>query len=133
MNYLEKNVLCANEAIQLQPVKSPALLILRWVWGVLGCWLLLIPTIKAISATIEYKTTEYLVTEKRIMEKYGWIATHTDELSLDKIENITVDYTFFGKILNYGTLRFQCATFNNITFANVKDAEALKKKINELL
>ena len=67
------------------------------------------------------------------MEKYGWLSTHTDELALNKISNITVDYTFWGKIFNYGTVTFQCATHNNVTFSAIKDAETFKKKINELL
>ena len=133
MGYLEDNVVGKNETVKLVPVKSAAKLVLRWIWGVLGIWLLLIPTIKAIIATVRYKTTEFLVTDKRVMEKYGWLSTHTDEMALGKLENITVDYTFWGRMFNYGTVRFQGANHNNITFHDVKDAELIKRKINEML
>ncbi len=133
MGYLEKNVVSPNETIKLKPQKNPVFLVFRWIWGVLGCWLLLIPTIKAIKATIEYKTTEYLVTDKKVMEKYGWVSTHTDEMPLEKIENIVVNYTFWGKILNYGTVTFQGTNRNNINFRYIKDAESVKREMNSLL
>ncbi len=132
MSYLKENVIGSNEVVKIEPMKNPIFLILRWIWGVLGCWLLLIPTVKAIIATIQYCSTEYLVTDKRVMEKYGWIATHTDEMNLNKIENITVTYTFFGKLFNFGTLCIQGASRNNIVFTHIKNAENVKKQINEL-
>ena len=132
-SYLKKKVVGINESIKV-PVKiNPIIVVLKWIWGVLGCWLLLIPTIQAISATVKFKTTEFLVTDKRVMEKYGWLSTHTDEMPLGKIENITVDYTFWGKILNYGTITFQGANRNNVKFTWVKDAESIKKRINEMI
>ncbi len=133
MGYLENNVVGNNEVVKIVPVKSTAKLVCRWIWGILGCWLLLIPTIQAISATIKYKTTEFLITDKRVMEKYGWLSTHTDELSLVKLENITVDYTFWGRIFNYGTVTFQGANHNNVTFRDVKDAESIKREINQMM
>ena len=133
MGYLEQNVLGKSEVVKIRPVKNSLSLTFRWIWGILGCWLLLIPTIQAIKATVKFKTTEFLVTDKRVMEKYGWLSTHTDEIQLGKIENITVTYSFWGKLLNYGTVNFQGANRNNVTFTWVKDAESIKKQINEIL
>ncbi len=133
MSYLEKNVLNDGEIVKIRPQKNPIFLVLRWIWGILGCWLLLIPTIKAIMATVRYCTTEYLVTDKKVMEKYGWIATHTDEMPLSKIENIVVQYTFWGKIFNYSQVIIQGANRNNITFSYIKGGERLKKQLNSLI
>ena len=98
MSYLENNVVGTSEIIKIRPQKNAMFLVLKWIWGILGCWLLFIPTIKAIAATVKFCTTEYLVTDKNVMEKHGLISTHTDEMPLNKIENIVVDYTFWGKI-----------------------------------
>ena len=133
MGYLEKNVVSDKEIVKITPKKNPIFLVFKWIWGVLGCWLLLIPTIKAIKATITYCTTEYLVTDRKVMEKYGWISTRTDEMPLTKIENVEVNYTFWGKIFNYGTVRCQGANSNNVTFTDIKDAELIKKQLNEML
>ena len=132
MSYLEKNVISSRDVVKVIPKKNPIFLILKWIWGVLGFWLLFIPTFQAIKATIIYCTTEYLVTNFKVLEKYGWISTHTDEMTLTKIENIVVKYSFFGKIFNYGKIIIQGANHNNIVFSNIKNAEAVKKEINEL-
>lgn len=132
MSYLENNVVGNAETIVIRPQKNPIFLVWKWILGVLGCWLLLIPTIKAIRATIKFCTTEYLVTDKNVMEKHGLISTHTDEMPLIKIENIVVNYTALGKIFNYGTVAFQGANNNNVYFHFVKNAESIKKQINSL-
>ena len=133
MSYIAKNVLLNDEVVKIQPKKNPIFLVFKWIWGILGCWLLLIPTIKAITATVKFCTTEYAVTEKRVIEKTGWISTHTDDMPLSKIENITVNYTFLGKIFNYATVSIQGTNRNNVTFYCVKDAERIKKQIHELV
>ncbi|MBO5908081.1 MAG: PH domain-containing protein [Clostridia bacterium] len=83
--------------------------------------------------TFRFCTTEYLVTDQKVMEKYGWISTHTDEMPLSKIENVVVNYTFWGKIFNYGTVICQGTNRNNVSFYYVKDAESIKKELNELI
>ena len=132
-SYLKDNVVSDKETIVIEPKKNPIFLVASWIWGVLGCWLLLIPTIRAIKATIRFCTTEYLVTDQKVMEKYGWISTHTDEMPLSKIENIVVNYSFWGKIFNYGTVVCQGTNRNNVVFSYVKDAESIKKQINSLI
>ena len=133
MGYLEKKVVSDKETVKVVPRKNPIFIVLKWIWGILGFWLLLIPTIKALKETVRFCTTEYLVTDQNVMEKYGWISTHTDEMPLEKIENIVVSYTFWGKIFNYGTVVCQGTNHNNIVFRNINNAELIKKQINELL
>ena len=84
MSYLIKNVVSSNEIVKIEPKKNAMFLVLRWIWGVLGFWLIFIPTIRAIKETVKFCTTEYLVTDQKVMEKYGWISTHTDEMPLQK-------------------------------------------------
>ena len=119
--------------MKIEPKINPIILLPKWIWGILGCWLLFIPTIQAISTTIRVKTTEYLITNTRVLEKYGLIATHPDEMPLSKVENVVVQYSFWGKIFNYGTIVFQGTNHNNVIFSYVKDAEAIKKAIHEII
>lgn len=133
MSYLKNNVLNHQESVKIEPKINPIILLPKWIWGILGCWLLFIPTIQAISTTIRVKTTEYLITNTRVLEKYGLIATHTDEMPLNKVENVVVQYSFWGKIFNYGTIVFQGTNHNNVIFSYVKDAEAIKKAIHEII
>ena len=58
-----------------------------------------------LGAFIQYVTSEYAVTDRRIMIKTGWIRRSSLEILLDKVEAIYVDQSILGRILNYGTIR----------------------------
>ena len=81
---------------------------------------------------MEFRTTEYLVTNKRVLEKYGWISTYSDDMPLAKIENITVNYSFWGKIFNFGDVCIQGTNRNNVSFTCIENAEEIKRQINNL-
>ena len=51
-SYVVNNVLQNGETVVERFKLHPMRLILRWIWGILGFWLLLIPTIKAIRLSI---------------------------------------------------------------------------------
>lgn len=130
MGYVEKNVLENDESILKKFKLHPLKLVLAWIWGVLGCWLILIPTIKAIKLSIYYMTTELVITRKKLIEKYGLISVHCDEMALEKIENITVNSSFWGRIFGYGNVIIQGTNRNNINFNYVKSPEDVRKFIN---
>ena len=44
------------------------------------------------------------VTNKRVIIKVGLISRRTAELNLNKVENIGVNQSILGRILNYGTI-----------------------------
>ena len=50
-------------------------------------------------------TTETVVTDKRIIHKLGFIARHTQEMNITKVETVDVFQGFWGRILGYGTVR----------------------------
>ena len=57
-----------------------------------------------LTAYITYLTSEYGVTDKRVIMKTGWIRRNSVEIFLRKLEAINVDQTIPGRILNYGTI-----------------------------
>ena len=67
------------------------------VIGVLGLILWLPAWIKAASS-------EFAITNKRVLIKVGLIRRHSLELLLQKIEGIGVDQTITGRILGFGTI-----------------------------
>ena len=50
-------------------------------------------------------TTEFAVTDRRIIYKRGFINRHTAEMHMDKFESVKDDQSILGRILGYGTLR----------------------------
>jgi uncharacterized membrane protein YdbT with pleckstrin-like domain len=65
--------------------------------GVIGFVLLLPPWIRSTSS-------EFAITNKRVLIKVGLIRRHSLELLLQKVEGIGVDQGILGRILGYGTI-----------------------------
>ena len=57
-------------------------------------------------STISYLTTEFSITNKRVLRKKGWIVRKTDELFINKIDGLDVDQGIQGRILGFGNLIF---------------------------
>jgi uncharacterized membrane protein YdbT with pleckstrin-like domain len=56
---------------------------------------------------LEYGTSEYVVTSKRVMMREGFFTRHTNEMRVGAISQVNVDQSLFGQILNYGTVSIQ--------------------------
>jgi uncharacterized membrane protein YdbT with pleckstrin-like domain len=65
---------------------------------------LLIAVPALIGASIRQSTSEFAVTEKRVLVKTGWISRRTIELNLSKVESVDVSQGMFGRVLDYGTI-----------------------------
>lgn len=57
-----------------------------------------------VTSYIAYTTSEYGVTNKRVVIKVGWIRRDTLEVFLDKIEAVSVYQSIPGRLLGYGTI-----------------------------
>ena len=55
-------------------------------------------------AWIRYRTTEFAVTDKRVIAKTGFISRNTVELFLDKVEALNVEQSVLGRVFNFGTV-----------------------------
>jgi uncharacterized membrane protein YdbT with pleckstrin-like domain len=57
-----------------------------------------------LSAYIQRRTSEFAVTNKRIIVKVGILRRRTIELLLRQVEALEVSQSIFGRIFGYGTL-----------------------------
>ena len=57
-----------------------------------------------VKPTVEYLTSEFAVTNKRVVTKVGLVERDSQETLLSKIETIGVDQTLMGRLLGYGTV-----------------------------
>ena len=57
-----------------------------------------------IKNLITYFTTEYGITNTRVISKDGLIRRDIEEINLSSIESITVNQTIIGRLLNYGSI-----------------------------
>ncbi len=126
-NYVKQN-LGKNEAIVKIADRNPLSLVISWVLGILFCWLLFIPLIKAIIATIRFTHVELGITNKRLIGKTGVVNTQAMDCALNKIQNVSCTQKFWGKIFNYATIEVNTAA-GKFLFHAIKDADHFKGMI----
>ena len=122
--YVENN-LGKNETIVKKAELNGLFLLGAWIRGILLFWLLFVPTVKAIVATVRFTHIELGITNKRVVGKVGVANTQALDAPLNKIQNASVTQPFFGKIFNYGTVRIDTAA-GKFEFPAVKNADAFK-------
>ena len=102
--YVEKN-LYNGELIVEQAKLNRWPLFGKWVFGILFCWVLLIPLVIAIVETCKYVHKELAVTNKRVICKVGIFKRFMLEVPLDKIYQVEVKTTFWGNVFNVNKIR----------------------------
>lgn len=65
---------------------------------------LALAAIDGAAAALRRATTEFAVTNHRIVYKRGIIGRYTIEMALSKVESVDVQQSFAGRAFNYGTL-----------------------------
>ena len=117
MSYIDRNLL-SNETVAFRGhlsrvvYVSPSLLLLLGLAvlaldgdiAAIGVILLLAGLAGLLSAFIRYKTSEFAVTNKRVIMKIGLIRRTSVEIVLSKVESITVDQGIAGRVFNFGSI-----------------------------
>ena len=80
-----------------------------------------------------YLTTEFAVTNKRVIAKSGALRRRSLEVMLTKIESVSVDEPLLGRVLNYGTLVIRGSGGTTQPFAFISNAMDLRMQINNLI
>ncbi|CAL7963386.1 putative membrane-associated protein [Gammaproteobacteria bacterium] len=69
-----------------------------------GHLLMLMGLFSCIGELIAYNCSEYVITDKRIIMKVGFIRRRSLELFIDRIEGVYVEQSIIGRILGFGTV-----------------------------
>ncbi|WOI53712.1 PH domain-containing protein [Parvularcula sp. LCG005] len=104
------------------PGQGQWLYILGAVPAFAGIWLLL-------AHEIELITTEIAVTTTRFVYKTGLISRDTKEVSLNKIEEINLQQSIWGRIFNYGHMILRGTGVGVITLPDVDNPVQLRRTI----
>jgi uncharacterized membrane protein YdbT with pleckstrin-like domain len=91
--------------------------------------LLLIALVVLVSPFIARSATELVITNKRLIAKYGVMTTHSIEIRFDKIETVRVSQGLMGRILNYGDI---IVTGTGSTFDPIRNIASAMKFRTEL-
>lgn len=98
-----------------------------------GFLLLLIAVISAGVAFITYQTSEYGITNRRILMKVGFISRLSLEILLQKVESIQVYQTVPGRLFNYGSIIISGTGGSKDPFPNIPDPLTFRKYAQEQL
>jgi uncharacterized membrane protein YdbT with pleckstrin-like domain len=79
------------------PTQRQLVLLVALVVAVLGGLVFL-------GAWIRRKSTEIVVTDRRVIYKRGFIARRTVEMNISKVETVDVEQSIAGRLLGYGTV-----------------------------
>jgi membrane protein YdbS with pleckstrin-like domain len=60
--------------------------------------------VAAIPAFVRRSSSEFAVTNRRVVVKVGFLRRHSTEILLRQVEGITVDQGILGRIFDYGTI-----------------------------
>jgi len=85
-----------------------------------------------ISPWIQRALSEFVITNRRIIIKTGFIARSTFEMNLSKIETVNVDQTVMGRILNFGSITIIGTGGTKETFHNISKPLEFRKAFQEL-
>jgi membrane protein YdbS with pleckstrin-like domain len=88
----------------LGAVLALVLWIYRPEYWYLGAALAGVGLLLAIGPAIRYTSSEFAVTNKRVLSKIGFIERESDETLLSKVEAIGVDQGLVGRLLGFGTV-----------------------------
>ncbi len=84
-----------------------------------------------VPAYLTYISSEYAVTNKRVIVKIGVVSRRTMETLLQKIEAISVDQTIFGRMCNYGTITVIGTGGTQESFENIADPLGFRRAVQE--
>jgi uncharacterized membrane protein YdbT with pleckstrin-like domain len=71
---------------------------------ILAGMFILLAIIMGIGSQIKYSTSEFGITNKRVIVKVGFIRRNSTEVLLSKVEGIQVNQGILGRILGYGSI-----------------------------
>jgi len=95
--------------------------------------LFLIPIFIFPNALIIKLTTEFAVTNKRIIAKVGFFQRHTLEILLQKVESIQVNQSIIGRIFNYGSITVIGSGGTKQKFVGITNPIEIRNKTNQVI
>jgi uncharacterized membrane protein YdbT with pleckstrin-like domain len=148
MSYIDKNLL-PDEKIMFRTKKHVVLFLWPLIWTLFALYateymthndllvkMIFAPWLIALvlwtHAALEYQTSEFVVTNKRVMMREGFFTRHSNEMRLTAISQVNVDQSLVGQMMNYGTVYINAfGAFDAYTL--IASPFQFQKNVNEQL
>jgi uncharacterized membrane protein YdbT with pleckstrin-like domain len=118
-------VLWAGATLLINKIDASAGWVVFALAAVLWLWL-------AVAPVLQWRFTEYVLTNERLISRAGVIAKRTTEIPLERINDITITQSVFERILHCGDLVLESAgEFGQQRFSDVGAPAEVQKRIYE--
>ncbi len=92
---------------------------------------LIFSVIMGLTAYINFQTSEYGITNKRVMMKIGFIRRTSLEIFIAKIESVKIKQTVMGRILDYGSIIISGVGGSKDPFDCIPDPLEFRRRVQE--
>ncbi|HEY7539569.1 MAG TPA: PH domain-containing protein [Methylomirabilota bacterium] len=106
-----------------------ALLIAFRTVPLVGAPVVLLGVLLLVAPLVAYWSTEFGVTDKRMIVKVGFVRRRTLELLLRQVEALSVDQSLGGRMLDYGTITLSGTGGVREVFHRVREPLELRRRI----
>lgn len=138
--YVQNNLIAGEQIVyqtKVHPIVfvSPALFVIGGiVFGILGmppagAVFLAIGVAMFVIAWVRQWSSEFAVTNKRVIIKVGFISRRTIEINMSKVESVEIIQDIFGRLLNYGTIVVIGTGGTREPFALIDDPLAFRRAV----
>jgi membrane protein YdbS with pleckstrin-like domain len=100
-----------------------------WVYEPVAIALLVVAVLIAVVQYLKYVSSEFAVTDARVLIKVGWIRRRSIEVLVAKVESIVVDQGIAGRILDYGTVVITGTGGTRETFDGIASPLELRERV----
>ena len=106
----------------------------QWLLILLGIGTIMmgIGIVFLLVAVVNVLTTELVITNKRVIAKFGLISRKTVELKNSKVESVQVDQSIMGRLLNFGSIVVSGAGGPQAPIPNISAPLQFRSKLNEM-
>ena len=110
----------------------------HWAYVALAYFYLIIFGVFSVGVILFFRmminkwTTERVLTNKRYIQKTGWISRKTEEISVHKIEEVEFNQSILGRVLNYGSVLISGTGVGKIKLNLIDDPLIFQKKLNNV-
>lgn len=139
MGYIDSNLLADEKVVYRARLhwiifwKPCAIILLGVIFlflqPIIGMVVLAVGFLALIPPVIDYGTSEFGVTNRRVIIKVGFLRRRTLELLLRHVEAISVEQSVMGRILNYGSITLTGTGGVKEAFANISKPLEFRRRI----
>ena len=144
MAYIDDNLLPGEEVVyqtKLHPIIfAPAVLVVfvGFVIAVafsqtIGLIVGVIGVVMGTVALIRYDSSEFAVTNRRIIAKFGALGRNSLDVQLNRVEGIDVEQSALGRLFDYGTIGVRGVGGSEDLFPGIAAPLELRKQVEPML